>query len=83
MERQQPGYRLVGRIAMGTHHVGSLVACLTGWLVFRSLRPDTPRTQRLVISLITALCLVSAAGMSIYVTLVFAFFWAVWWLVTL
>ncbi len=65
------------------HHVGSLVACLTGWLVFQSLQPHTPFTRRLVISIVVALCLVSAAGMSIYVTLVFAVFWAVWWLVTL
>lgn len=55
------------------HHLASLVACLTGFLILWS----TPRF-RWQSSLAAGLAFASATGLSIYVTLVFAVFAVVW-----
>lgn len=63
------------------HHLASLIACLTGLLLLRTLNIQRPlRAQRAPI-LFAAIAFGSATGLSIWVTLVFACALGVWALV--
>src|SRR5579864_5145225 len=62
------------------HHVAGLIACLTGFLVIWC----APRGRSLLLSgVIAGFAFASAVGLSVYVTLVFAAFLAVWLLITI
>jgi hypothetical protein len=67
---------LVGTMLWVPHHLASLVSCLTGFLILW----DSSRF-RWQNSLAASIAFASAAGLSIYVTLVFAVFlvlWTIW-----
>ncbi len=57
------------------HHLASLVACLTGFLLLWTAN------TRLRNAIVAGFCFASATGCSVYVTLVFAIFLAVWGLI--
>ncbi len=63
------------------HHLASAVACLTGFLLLW----DAPARRRdaAAAALAAGLCFASATGCSVYVTLVFAAFLAVWGLMAM
>jgi len=62
------------------HHVAGLIACLTGFLVIWR----ASRERSIIISgVIAGLAFASGVGLSVYVTLVFAAFLAVWLVVTI
>jgi hypothetical protein len=62
------------------HHVAGLIACLTGFLVIWR----APRGRSLVLSgVIAGLAFASGVGLSVYVTLVFAAFLAIWLVITI
>ena len=61
------------------HHVAALIACLTGFLVIWY----TSRAARVRASVIAGLTFATAAGLSVYVTFVFAMFVAIWLPMTL
>lgn len=79
------GNSSVGSWPMATlwapHHVAALVACLTGYLIFNGINKQSNRKYRCTSTLIGALSLASAAGMSVYVTFIFVVFWIAWLLV--
>jgi hypothetical protein len=67
----------IGSVTWTPHHVISVLACLTAWMLIASNR-DRGLAQQLGAVLISGLALASAAGLSIWVTLVFVLFWFVW-----
>jgi hypothetical protein len=67
----------VGTMLWVPHHLASLVACLTGFLLLW----NTPVRWRNAV--VAGICFASAAGCSVYVTLTFAAFMAVWGLILL
>lgn len=56
-------------------HIVGMVACIMALLVFRETEHPMSRGTRQLHYAITAIMLVSAAGISVWVTLVFALFW--------
>jgi hypothetical protein len=58
------------------HHVASLIACLTGFLVIWQGR--RARYNRVCAGVVAGLMFASAVGLSVYVTFVFAVFLAIW-----
>ena len=65
------------------HHVGALVTGLIGFLVLWDAGTTTSLQRRIAGSALAGIAFASATGTSIYVTLVFAIFLCVWFLVTL
>ena len=63
------------------HHMVGLVACMTAFLLLWEGARQTARRARVRHALVAGLALASAAGISIFVTLVFSAFLAVWTLV--
>ncbi len=60
------------------HHIAALVACLTGFLVLRHLAARPWRLRDLPAAAVAGLAFASAAGMSVWVTLVAAACFALW-----
>ncbi len=60
------------------HHVASLVACLAGFLVLWDAIRQSAWAARYNRAAIAVLGLASAAGLSVYVTMAFAFFLVIW-----
>jgi hypothetical protein len=60
------------------HHVAGLIACMTGFLLVWNAARVPDRRGRVVAAPIAGVMFASAAGLSIYVTLVFAVFLVVW-----
>lgn len=65
------------------NHLGSLIACITSFLIIQSITPQTTTRKRIILCALAGIGLTSALGMSIYVILVFAAFWGLWFLMTL
>ena len=60
------------------HHVASLVACLTGFLLLWSVRESTNWRDRAPVATLAAMAFASATGLSLYVTFPFAIFLVAW-----
>jgi hypothetical protein len=67
----------VGSLFWAPHHVAAIIACLTGFMLFKH-RLQRSWGQKIPIVFITGLAFASAAGLSIWVTLTFATFWGIW-----
>jgi hypothetical protein len=65
------------------HHVGSLIACLTGFLMLYLVHKEDRTSQRGILAVIAGLAFASAIGYSVYVTFTFALFMGLWGLNTL
>jgi hypothetical protein len=68
----------LGSLIWVPHHVASLTACLTGFLLLIALRDDAGNRDRIWTALLAGAAFSSAAGLSVYVTFVFAAFTVVW-----
>src|SRR5579864_5487575 len=64
------------------HHVASLIACLTGFLVIWNASHEDGVRKRVQTCALAGLTFASATGLSIYVTFVFAVFLAIWLAIT-
>jgi hypothetical protein len=64
-----------GATLWAPHHIAGLVACLMGILVMQSIAPASTRQYKMVAAVIASLSLVSAFGLSLYVTFVFVIIW--------
>jgi hypothetical protein len=73
----------LGSLLWVPHHIASLVACMTGLLVFSRIDEDNSLRQRLWLAGLSAMAFASAGGLSLYVTFTFALFVGYWALVTL
>ena len=71
----------VGTMLWVPHHLASLVACLTGFLLLWSA--PARRRDAVVAAAVAGLCFASAVGCSVYVAFTFFVFLAVWGLITL
>jgi hypothetical protein len=68
----------LGSLIWVPHHVASLTACLTGFLLLIALRDDAGGRERIWTALLAGAAFSSAAGLSVYVTFVFGVFAVVW-----
>jgi len=68
----------IGSFVWVPHHVASLIACLTGFLLLSILADDATLRERTWTALLAGAAFSSAAGLSVYVTLVFCVFAAVY-----
>lgn len=59
------------------HHTAALIACLTGVMLVHSVW-DAPSARRVPAMIVAGLAFASACGLSVWVTLVFVLFWALW-----
>jgi hypothetical protein len=73
----------VGSFLWVPHHVVSLIACLTGFLLLSTLPDHAEVRERIWVALLAGAAFSSAAGLSVYVTFVFCVFAVVWALTTL
>jgi len=73
----------VGSFLWVPHHVVSLIACLTGFLLLSTLPDDARVRERVWVALLAGAAFSSAAGLSVYVTFVFCIFAIVWALTVL
>jgi hypothetical protein len=71
----------VGTMLWVPHHLASLVACLTGFLLLWSA--PARRRDAVEAAAVAGLCFASAVGCSVYVAFTFFVFLAVWGLITL
>ena len=62
------------------HHIASLIACTTAFLLLQYVY-DRPRREQVGAMLVAGAAFASALGLSVYVTIVFCVFWAVWFLI--
>ena len=60
------------------HHVASLIACLTGFLVLWTVSDHATLRSRATAATVGAIAFASAAGLSVYVTFTFAVFLIAW-----
>jgi hypothetical protein len=60
------------------HHLAALIACVTGFLIIWEAGEANRVRSWIAVTFASGFMFASAAGMSIYVTFVFAFFLAVW-----
>ncbi len=67
----------IGAISWVPHHVAALIACFTGVLLVQFVR-DKKASSQIKLMSIAGLAFASAAGLSIYVTLIFILFWIIW-----
>jgi len=65
------------------HHLASLIACLTGFLLLWDTRRKPNLPHRLLLALAAGCMFASATGLSIYVTFVFAICLGVWLVIAL
>lgn len=65
------------------HHLAGFIACFTGFLLLRTLDFRQPFRKQWSTILLMGLAFASATGLSIWVTLVFAVFLAIWIVVTI
>lgn len=72
-----------GELMWAPHQVASLIACLTGFLLIRYRRDRQDMRANAVTTVAAGIVFASAAGLSVYVTFVFAVFLAVWVAVTI
>lgn len=68
----------LGSLLWVPHHVASLTACMSGLLVLSAIDEESSIRQRVWATVISALAFASAAGLSVYVTFVFAVFGTLW-----
>jgi hypothetical protein len=73
----------IGSLIWVPHHVASLIACLTGFLLLSTLPEEARNRERIWAALLAGAAFSSAAGLSVYVTFVFAIFLVVWTLTIL
>ncbi|MDR3763159.1 MAG: hypothetical protein P4M01_03605 [Acidobacteriota bacterium] len=78
-----PVFSWVGSMIWVPHHLACLVACLIGFLLLSTLPEQAGWRERSIAALMAGAAFASAAGLSIYVTLVFAIFIVLWTLVVL
>lgn len=71
----------VGTMLWVPHHLASLVACLTGFLLLWGA--PARRRDAVVAAAVAGLCFATAVGCSVYVAFTFFVFLAVWGLITL
>lgn len=71
----------VGTMLWVPHHLASLIACLTGFLLLWSA--PAPRRNAVAAAAVAGLCFATAVGCSVYVAFTFFVFLAVWGLITL
>lgn len=64
------------------HHLAALIACFTAFLILGDAALQS-RPRKLLYALLASAALASAAGSSVYISLVFGLFLAVWTLITL
>lgn len=69
----------MGAVNWVPHHIAGLIACMAAFLLIQSVRGKTTRVH-IAVAIIIGFSLASASGLTIYVTIVFALFWAVWML---
>ncbi|MBE7535044.1 MAG: hypothetical protein HS124_04850 [Anaerolineales bacterium] len=67
----------VGSLLWVPHHVAALVAALSGTLLAYVAR-DKPLKTRLIAFAFSGVAFASALGLSVWVTLIFVLFWALW-----
>lgn len=67
-----------GSLLWTPHHVAGLVACLVGFLVLATLQEAASVRERACATAVAGVAFASAAGLSVFVTLVFAIFLVVW-----
>ena len=67
----------IGSVAWAPHHVAALIACLAAVMLIHTIRGQTAPRQ-LGGCVVAGLALASAIGLSVYVTLIFVFFWGLW-----
>lgn len=72
----------IGSVLWVPHHLGSLIACLTGFLILWTPTTSSSGRTRFLQRLAAALAFATTAGSSVYVALVFAVFAGVWMAVT-
>ncbi|MGA2004831.1 MAG: hypothetical protein ABSG70_15710 [Terriglobales bacterium] len=73
----------IGSFLWVPHHVASLIACLTGFLLLNTLASNAKARERIWTALLAGAAFSSAAGLSVYVTFVFCVFASVWVVVVL
>jgi len=64
------------------HHIAGFIACITGFLLLQTLNFGHPFRKQWPTILLAGLAFASATGLSIWVTLVFAIFLAIWIAIT-
>lgn len=62
------------------HHIAGLVTGMTGILLFQSLSRSMSIRRKTSLLILTALSLATLFGLSLYVTLVFAIFWGIYFI---
>ncbi len=67
----------LGALSWVPHHVAALIACLVGIMLLQTIRRKST-FQQLKITVVIGLAFASAIGLSVFVTLVFVFFWGIW-----
>jgi len=67
-----------GTMVWVPHHLASLITCLTGLMLLRTLDFNLPQRKQWPALVIAGLAFASAAGLSIWVTFVFAIFLGIW-----
>lgn len=67
----------IGAVTWTPHHVISLLACITAWILIASSQNQSLQRQ-LGAVLISGIALASAFGLSVWIVLIFAVFWMVW-----
>ena len=67
----------IGSVSWAPPHVAALIACLTGVLLIHSIRGQKISKQ-IKAAIVAGLAFASAAGLSVYVTLVFILCWGLW-----
>ena len=60
------------------HHVAGLVAGIIGILIFQSISRDMSIKRKALLIILTSLSLASLVGLSLYVALIFAIFWVIY-----
>ena len=73
----------VGSVLWVPHHISALIACLTGFLVVWDAAGKSSPRRQVTAALGGGLAFATAAGTSVYVTLVFAAFLGLWVLIVL
>jgi len=69
----------VGSLLWVPHHVASLIAGFVGVMLVHSVR-DLSRTKQFTALVFSGIAFASALGLSVWVTLIFVFFWGIWML---
>ena len=64
------------------HYICSLVACLSGFLLVWTLPCDARRGRRIATAAVAGMAFASATGSGIYVAMIFALFFAIWFAIS-